>query len=218
MEKPLSLADIRINYCLKELTRQSVQANPLRQFDAWLQEALAAKADEPTAMTVSTCDLQGKPSARVVLLKELSAEGFVFYTNYQSRKGQQLAQNPYAAITFFWPVLERQVRIEGVVKQVSGEISDAYFQSRPKGSQIGAWASPQSQEINGREVLETLEQEMQQKFIADEVLPRPAHWGGYVVIPERLEFWQGRPNRLHDRLEYVKDQNGTDWKIKRLAP
>ncbi len=195
-----------------------MQANPLRQFDAWLQEALAAKADEPTAMTVSTCDLQGKPSARVVLLKELSAEGFVFYTNYQSRKGQQLAQNPYAAITFFWPVLERQVRIEGVVKQVSGEISDAYFQSRPKGSQIGAWASPQSQEINGREVLETLEQEMQQKFIADEVLPRPAHWGGYVVIPERLEFWQGRPNRLHDRLEYVKDQNGTDWKIKRLAP
>ncbi|MGV3539565.1 MAG: pyridoxamine 5'-phosphate oxidase [Rufibacter sp.] len=217
MSTPLSLADIRINYSLKSLTPEAVASDPLQQFNTWMQEAISAKADEATAMTLSTADAQGKPTARVVLLKEVNEEGFVFYTNYESRKGQQLAENPFASLTFFWPVLERQVRIEGRVQRVPEATSDAYFHSRPRGSQIGAWSSPQSQTIADRTILENLEQEYTQKFEGQNPVPRPAHWGGYVVIPERVEFWQGRPNRLHDRLVY--ERNGeSSWSLQRLAP
>ncbi|MBC3539693.1 pyridoxamine 5'-phosphate oxidase [Rufibacter sediminis] len=217
MPEPLSLADIRINYSLKELTREAASADPFQQFQTWMQEALTAKADEPTAMTLSTADAQGKPTARVVLLKALEKEGFVFYTNYVSRKGQQLLENPFAALTFFWPALERQVRIEGKVQRVSPEVSEAYFHSRPRGSQIGAWSSPQSQPIQDRTLLENLEQEYSAKFKDMEVVPRPEHWGGYLVVPDRIEFWQGRQNRLHDRLLYEVESSG-NWRIQRLAP
>jgi len=166
---------------------------------------------------LATVDAAGKPSARVVLLKDVSASGFTFFTNYNSRKGRELAQHPYAAITFFWPALERQVRIEGKVVKVAPEISDSYFHSRPKGSQIGAWASPQSSEIESREVLEENDRELTAKFKSADVIPRPGHWGGYQLQPERLEFWQGRPNRLHDRLVYEQSE-GKGWQIKRLAP
>ncbi|WP_205500744.1 pyridoxamine 5'-phosphate oxidase [Rufibacter psychrotolerans] len=217
MEKPLSLADIRINYSLKELSVEAVSADPLQQFETWMQEALASKVDEPTAMTLSTADAQGKPTARIVLLKALEKAGFVFFTNYQSRKGQQLLENPYAALTFFWPALERQVRVEGQVERVPAQASDAYFHSRPRGSQIGAWSSPQSQPIADRSVLENLVQEYSSKFNDLDLIPRPEHWGGYLVKPERIEFWQGRQNRLHDRLLYEKEGDG-NWRIQRLAP
>ncbi|ALJ00583.1 pyridoxamine 5'-phosphate oxidase [Rufibacter tibetensis] len=217
MEAPLSLADIRINYSLKELTLDAVSKDPFKQFETWMQEALTAKADEPTAMTLSTASPQGRPTARVVLLKALEKEGFVFYTNYESRKGQQLLENPYAALTFFWPVLERQVRVEGTVERLPAEKSEAYFHSRPRGSQIGAWSSPQSQPIEDRFFLENLEKEYSAKFKDMEVIPRPEHWGGYLVRPERIEFWQGRQNRLHDRLLFEQESNGT-WHINRLAP
>lgn len=217
MKKSLSLADIRINYSLKVLNHDAVAANPLQQFDTWLQEALEAKADEPTAMTLSTADAQGRPSARVVLLKEVTQEGFVFYTNYESRKGQQLAENPLAALTFFWPVLERQVRIEGTVQRVTPGVSDVYFHSRPRGSQIGAWSSPQSQPIADRTILEKLEEDYTAKFAEQDPVPRPEHWGGYVVLPERIEFWQGRQNRLHDRLLYERADKDA-WSLQRLAP
>ncbi len=213
----MSLADIRINYSLKELSIDAVASDPFRQFETWMQEALSAKVDEPTAMTLSTADAHGKPTARIVLLKALEKNGFVFYTNYESRKGQQLLANPYAALTFFWPALERQVRVEGSVERVPAEASDNYFHSRPRGSQIGAWSSPQSQPIQGREILENLVQEYSSKFNNLEVIPRPEHWGGYVVKPERIEFWQGRQNRLHDRLLYELESSG-NWHIQRLAP
>jgi pyridoxamine 5'-phosphate oxidase len=217
MDKTLSLADIRINYSKKILNRESVHENPLQQFDAWMQEALAAKVDEPTAMTLSTATVDGKPAARIVLLKAIEEGGFVFYTNYESRKGQQLQENPFASLTFFWPALERQVRVEGSVQKVPEATSDAYFHSRPKGSQLGAWSSPQSQAIESRAVLEELEQKYSQEFSQLDTIPRPPHWGGYAVVPERIEFWQGRPNRLHDRLVYLKDSEG-NWQIERLAP
>ncbi|RNI27739.1 pyridoxamine 5'-phosphate oxidase [Rufibacter immobilis] len=217
MEKPLSLHDIRINYSLKELTVEAVSQDPFQQFETWMQEALTAKVEEPTAMTLSTASAQGKPSARVVLLKALEKDGFVFYTNYESRKGHQLLENPYAALTFFWPALERQVRVEGQIERVTAAVSDAYFHSRPRGSQIGAWSSPQSQPISDRTVLETLEKEYTAKFNELDMVPRPEHWGGYLLRPERVEFWQGRQNRLHDRLLYELDGNG-NWHIQRLAP
>ncbi|WP_210488932.1 pyridoxamine 5'-phosphate oxidase [Rufibacter aurantiacus] len=217
MATPLSLADIRINYSLKELTLEAVSQDPLQQFETWMQEALEAKADEPTAMTLSTADAHGRPTARVVLLKALQKEGFVFYTNYESRKGQQLLENPFAALTFFWPALERQVRVEGRVERISPEMSDTYFHSRPRGSQIGAWSSPQSTAIADRSILENLEKEYSARFQDLEVIPRPEHWGGYQVKPNRIEFWQGRQNRLHDRLLYEVDSHG-HWHIQRLAP
>ncbi|GAB2536839.1 pyridoxamine 5'-phosphate oxidase [Rufibacter soli] len=217
METPLSLADIRINYSLKELTVEAVSPDPFQQFGTWMQEALSAKVEEPTAFTLSTCSAQGKPSARVVLLKALESEGFVFYTNYESRKGQQLLENPFAALTFFWPALERQVRVEGTVERVSAQASDDYFHSRPRGSQIGAWSSPQSQPIQDRQVLDILAKEYEAKFADQEVVPRPPHWGGYLVRPLKVEFWQGRQNRLHDRLLY-KQQEGGNWHLQRLAP
>ncbi|RDV16301.1 pyridoxamine 5'-phosphate oxidase [Pontibacter diazotrophicus] len=211
-----NLADIRNNYSKQALSEESVSGDPISQFDVWLEEAIAAKAEEPTAMVLSTVNAVGKPSARVVLLKDVSALGFTFFTNYDSRKGRELNEKPFAAITFFWPALERQVRIEGKVVKVAPEVSDKYFHSRPKGSQIGACASPQSQEVESRSVLEEADKKLSEKYATSELIPRPPHWGGYQLQPERIEFWQGRPNRLHDRIVY--EQQEESWKIIRLAP
>lgn len=211
-----NIADIRKNYSRQALTEDAVAAHPIHQFQEWLDEAIKAEVEEPTAFVLSSVSPEGKPSARVVLLKEVGEQGFTFFTNYESRKGQELAQNPNACFTFFWPALERQVRIEGTIKKVSAQVSDAYFQSRPKGSQIGAWASPQSQIIESRETLENLDQKYTKQFDHDTSVPRPAHWGGYVLEPTRVEFWQGRPNRLHDRIVY--ELQGNAWQTVRLAP
>lgn len=211
-----NLADIRNNYSKQALSEESVSGDPISQFNVWLEEAIAAKAEEPTAMVLSTVDGAGKPSARVVLLKDVSSQGLTFFTNYDSRKGRELKENPFASVTFFWPVLERQVRIEGKVVKVAPEVSDKYFLSRPKGSQIGAWASPQSQQVENRSVLEEADKKLSEKYATSDLIPRPPHWGGYQLQPERIEFWQGRPNRLHDRILY--EQQEGNWEIKRLAP
>ncbi|UOQ70988.1 pyridoxamine 5'-phosphate oxidase [Hymenobacter cellulosilyticus] len=211
------LADLRQTYSQRTLSEAEVQPDAVRQFRQWLDEALAAHLDEPTAMTVSTVNSQGQPSARVVLLKGLPDDaGFLFYTNYDSRKGQDLQAQPWAALTFFWPGLERQVRVEGRVEKAPEALSDAYFQSRPRSSQIGAWASPQSQKIGSREELEAQEKQVEQRFTGEDPLPRPPHWGGYIVRPHRIEFWQGRPSRLHDRIVY--ERQGEAWTRSRLAP
>jgi len=211
------LADLRKNYAQRTLNETDVLPDALQQFQRWLDEALAARLDEPTAMVLATADASGQPSARVVLLKGLlDQQGFVFYTNYESRKGQELAQSPLAALTFFWPGLERQVRVEGRVEKAPEELSTAYFQSRPVGSQVGAWASPQSQVVSSRAELEQREKDVTARFSGEQPLPRPPHWGGYVLRPQRIEFWQGRPSRLHDRILYEKA--GAAWKISRLAP
>lgn len=210
-----SLADIRTDYSKASLSPEEAAANPLDQFRQWFREAQKAKAQEVNAMNLSTVGTDGRPSSRIVLLKDISDQGFIFFTNYNSRKGQQIEANPYAALTFFWPELERQVRIEGRLRKVSAESSDRYFSSRPRASQIGAWASPQSQEISGREILEKKEKELEEKFTGQPV-QRPAHWGGYELLPDHIEFWQGRPSRLHDRLLYEKNDSG--WISKRLAP
>ncbi|MCC9167075.1 pyridoxamine 5'-phosphate oxidase [Pontibacter harenae] len=211
-----NLAAIRKNYSKQELTEASVANNPIEQFNAWLDEAIVSEADEPTAMVLSTADTTGRPSARVVLLKDVSEKGFTFFTNYASRKGKEMEQNAFAALTFFWPVLERQVRIEGSIVRVSPETSDTYFHSRPIGSQIGAWASPQSQVIANRDVLEEADKSFTEKFSEEKEVPRPDHWGGYTLQPDRVEFWQGRPNRLHDRILFELESE--NWSIKRLAP
>ena len=212
-----NIAAIRRNYSMQALTEDSVLDNPVEQFKVWLQEAITAEAEEPTAFVLSTVDAStGQPSARVVLLKDVDEIGFTFFTNYQSRKGKELALNPLACITFFWPALERQVRIEGNIEQIPPQASDDYFHSRPKGSQIGAWASPQSQEIESRKVLEESGNYFASKFADAEIVPRPMHWGGYRLIPTNVEFWQGRPDRLHDRIMFERT-NG-NWNLKRLAP
>jgi pyridoxamine 5'-phosphate oxidase len=217
MEQPLSLADIRKNYSREALTEDTVLPDPVAQFERWLKEALTANIEEATAMVLSTATPEGLPSARVVLLKGIDDGGFVFYSNYHSRKGLDLKTNPHAALTFFWPGLERQVRIEGHVGRIAPEISEQYFHSRPVGSQIGAWASPQSQPVKDRVELERLEKEYTEKFKGEAVIPRPEHWGGYILKPEKIEFWQGRPNRLHDRIVYeLQPKKG--WQIIRVAP
>jgi pyridoxamine 5'-phosphate oxidase len=212
----MPLADLRKEYMLHGLSESEVDADPIRQFQTWLDAAIAAGHPEPTAMTVATATPDGAPSARMTLLKGLDERGFVFYTNYESRKGRELGANPRAALVFFWVLLERQVRVEGHVERVSAEESDTYFHSRPVGSQIGAAASPQSQPVPDRATLERCYAALEAEYAGGEV-PRPGHWGGFRIVPDAIEFWQGRPNRLHDRLRYTREHGG-GWRIERLAP
>ncbi|UZQ53765.1 pyridoxamine 5'-phosphate oxidase [Trichothermofontia sichuanensis B231] len=211
-----AIAQLRQEYSQQVLRETDVAADPIEQFAAWFQQAVAAQVPQPNAMTLATVSPAGLPSARIVLLNGLDERGFIFYTHYRSRKGQELAANPHAALVFLWHELERQVRIEGQVERVTAAISDAYFQSRPRGSQLGAWTSPQSQPIASREVLEAQFQVVSQQY-ADRPVPRPPDWGGYRVCPHTIEFWQGRPNRLHDRLRYRQGDHQT-WHLERLAP
>ncbi|MFM2292106.1 MAG: hypothetical protein RIS29_1919 [Bacteroidota bacterium] len=208
------LRDIRKQYLLSNLDEKSVLKNPFDQFDVWLQEAINSEQLEPTAMTLSTVDGSGRPHSRIVLLKEFLHEQFVFFTNYEGSKGKEIEQNHHVALTFFWPSLERQVRVEGVVEKISETISTSYFKSRPLDSQLGAWASPQSNIIHSADFLEKQFQYYQQKF--DKDVPKPPHWGGYAVKADSIEFWQGRANRLHDRLLFVR--KGDEWELSRLAP
>jgi len=211
-----SIADLRKSYERAELSEDVSHADPLQQFDQWLKEALSAELPEPNAMTLATVGSNLRPSTRMVLIKGYDARGLVWYTNYDSRKGQELAGNPFAALQFHWVELERVVRIEGQVHKISEEESDAYYQSRPLDSRIGAWASPQSQVIEGRSVLVA----QAAKYAAQYLLqpPRPPHWGGYRLVPDRWEFWQGRRSRLHDRLVYARSDQDSLWSRQRLAP
>jgi len=211
-----SIADIRKDYKLKDLTEEQAQKHPIDQFSQWWQEALASELDEVNAMTLATASTDGIPDARIVLLKEYDKQGFVFFTNYGSTKGRQLEENPHATLVFFWKELERQVRISGQVERVSEEESDQYYNSRPEGSRIGAWASPQSQVIKSRAWLDEQDLNFREIF-RSKPITRPSHWGGYRVKPSRIEFWQGRPSRLHDRLAYTLNQQGS-WIMERLAP
>lgn len=211
-----TLADLRKDYTLQDLSETAIDPNPVIQFKQWFEQALAAQIPEPNAMTLATATPDGKPSARMVLLKDFDEQGFVLFTNYKSHKGQELAANPQAALVFWWAELERQVRIVGTVEKISPQQSDSYFEMRPPNSRLGAWASNQSQVIVSREVLEEQLEEFQRQYANQEV-PRPPHWGGYRVIPREIEFWQGRPSRLHDRLLYTRWDNGS-WKIERLSP
>lgn len=211
----MSLTNARRESDQTGLREEDLDADPLRQFRRWMEDALAANLTEPTAMTLATSDAHGQPSARVVLLKEYDERGFVFYTNYRSRKGRELAANPRAALVAFWAELERQVVITGSVTQVPVAESDAYFRTRPRGAQIGAWASEQSAVITNREALERRVVEFTERFDGEEV-PRPPHWGGYCLAPDAVTFWQGRLDRLHDRLRYRR--RGRGWVIERLAP
>jgi len=209
------IADLRREYAREELTRRSVQDDPFEQFSMWFDEAMGADLPDPSAMTLATANADGHPSARVVLLKGLTSEGLVFYTNYGSAKAHDLAANPRASLLFFWPELERQVRIAGVVSKVSAAESDEYFQSRPFESRVGAIASAQSSVLTSRDELEERYQRLLQEFEGKDV-PRPDTWGGYVLKPHTFEFWQGRPSRLHDRIRYRKD--GDFWHVDRLSP
>ena len=211
-----SIADLRQNYTKAGLSEKDLNSDPIAQFGVWFQQALDADLLEPNAMTLATATPDGKPTARIVLLKGVDERGFVFYTNYESQKGQQLIANPYAALVFLWDKLERQIRIEGKVVKLSREESTEYFHSRPKASQLGAIASDQSRVIPNREVLEQKLDELKTKY-QDETVPIPEHWGGFRVIPNHIEFWQGRPSRLHDRLVYDL-QSDRSWQIQRLAP
>jgi pyridoxamine 5'-phosphate oxidase len=210
-----SLAELRKNYSLGSLDEADLDRDPIRQFEKWFAQAIKAQLPEPNAMTLATVDSRGHPSARIVLIKGVDPRGFVFFTNYESRKGREIAKNPRASLLFHWVELERQVRIEGRVEMTSAAESDAYYASRPLESRIGAWASAQSQEIESRAALEAREREIIAQY--GEHPPRPPHWGGYRVVPDTIEFWQGRPSRLHDRMRYTRDGSGA-WRIARLSP
>jgi pyridoxamine 5'-phosphate oxidase len=210
-----SISDLRTDYKLRSLNESDVSADPIAQFTNWWDEAVNSKIDEVNAMTLATVNNEGRPSARIVLLKGFDEKGFVFFTNYQSKKGKELEDNPHAALVFFWKELERQVRIEGGIEKISEADSDAYYQSRPAGSRIGAWASPQSEVVDGRETLENNFKALEKKF-ENASIPRPGHWGGYILRPSMIEFWQGRSSRLHDRIQYSLKEKG--WVIERLAP
>ncbi len=210
-----NIAEIRKDYKLRSLLEKDVDNNAIKQFDNWWHDAIKSNVEEPNAMTLATCTKSGKPSARVVLLKGFTNEGFIFFTNYKSKKGEQLDENANAALVFFWKELERQVRIEGTAKKLSDKESDEYFIMRPEQSRISAWSSPQSQVVKNRKVLEDNFDKYQQQF-TDGAVVRPQHWGGYIIAPETIEYWQGRQNRLHDRLLYTLADS--KWKIERLAP
>jgi pyridoxamine 5'-phosphate oxidase len=211
----MDLFDLRKEYRNGTLDESSVHENPVKQFEKWFEEACASKLNEPNAMVISTVGVDGRPSSRVVLLKSFDEKGFVFFTNYESRKGKELEQNPFASLLFFWPELERQVRIEGRAERISRAESMAYYFSRPVNSRLGAWASMQSAVIESRRLLEKKWEEMKARFEGKEI-PLPDFWGGYRIVPDAFEFWQGRESRLHDRIAYKKSENG--WKIVRLSP
>lgn len=210
-----NIQNLRQEYRAAELAEADIDKSPFKQFESWFKAAVDAQLYEPNVMTLATANAAGRPSARILLLKGFDENGFVFYTNYESKKGHDLLENPQAAMVFFWPELERQVRIEGTITKVSEETSTAYFHSRPAGSQIGATASPQSKVILNRKQLEERVEELKAVYQEKEI-PRPAHWGGYQLKPDHIEFWQGRPSRLHDRITYTLE--GENWKINRLAP
>jgi pyridoxamine 5'-phosphate oxidase len=213
----MKIADIRREYARDGLRRADLDANPVAQFQKWFEQALAAEPNRPdaNAMTLATADKSGRPAARVILLKGVDERGFIFFTNYKSRKGRELVENPNAALTFYWADLERQVCVAGSVQKISREESERYFESRPRGSQLAAWASNQSDAVKDRAALEAKWSEMEKKFPAE--IPLPPNWGGYVLKPERIEFWQGRRSRLHDRFQYTR-QPDNSWKLERLAP
>lgn len=212
----LNLEDLREDYTRDQLILEDTDPNPLLQFERWFKAAQQSPVNEPNAMTLATVGENGRPKARIVLLKQVDDQGFVFFTNYDSQKGQDLQANPFASLVFFWDVIQRQVRIEGRVEKIAQADSEAYFQSRPKGSQIGAIASPQSQVISSREVLQEKVAQLEKDFADEEKLPRPDNWGGYRLIPDRVEFWQGRSSRLHDRIRYRLEEGS--WLRERLAP
>jgi pyridoxamine 5'-phosphate oxidase len=209
------LRDIRTNYQKYELSESSIRKDPFSQLSDWLNDAIIEQVQEPTAMVLSTIDPDGNPESRVVLLKELKPEGLIFFTNFNSKKGQQILANRHVSIVFFWSELERQVRVKGIAEKISEKESEEYFLSRPIDSQLGAWASPQSQVIESRQVLDHNYARYQHYFLNNEI-KKPPHWGGFLIRPEYFEFWQGRSNRLHDRIEYCKQ--GDSWIIHRLAP
>lgn len=209
------ISSIRNEYTKASLDTATIDKDPIQQFETWFKEAVTSNVPEPNAMNLATVN-GGRPASRIVLLKGVEQGKFVFYTNYQSRKGKELEENPACSLTFFWPELERQIRIEGVASRVDAKRSDEYFQSRPRGSQVGAWASPQSSIINDRSLLEARTKQIEEKFKGQDKLPRPHQWGGYEIDPLLIEFWQGRPSRLHDRIAFTKIDN--EWKVNRLAP
>lgn len=211
----MNLADLRKDYALAGLAEKDLARDPFRQFEKWFAEAQAAKIAEPNAMVLATATRDGRPSTRIVLLKAVDGRGFVFYSNYESRKGRELDANPRASLTFPWVAMERQIIVEGPVTKVAREESEAYFHSRPRANQLGAWVSPQSTVIPDRRVLDQTLKAVEQKYAGQEV-PLPPHWGGWRLAPELVEFWQGRRNRLHDRLRYRREKDG--WIIERLAP
>ncbi|MGV6943632.1 pyridoxamine 5'-phosphate oxidase [Sphingobacterium kyonggiense] len=210
------IAAIREDYAKSSLNETDVLRNPIDQFSKWFQEAIASEVTEPTAMVVSSADQKGRPSSRVVLLKDIKSNGISFFTNYNSRKGQEMIANPFVSVLFFWPELQRQVRFEAEVEKLPDEDSDEYYASRPRSSQLGAIASPQSEVIADRKVLEDRVYAVEKEFEKTEHIPRPTFWGGFLLKPYRMEFWQGRSSRLHDRIVFEKQAD--DWKIIRIAP